>query len=167
MRSSGWGRLWRALTGRIAPSRGPAIVLDRRQGERRQRVQPVAQERRRVDRRHPTLFDFSDVRTFLGEGSRLKGDLRFEGAVRLDGRFTGEAVRGDVLIIGPRAQVVAAIEGRFIRIHGQVHGPITARQQVELREASRVTGTIRTPRLLIWEGACFTGRYEPTGSVGA
>ena len=38
--------------------------------------------------------------------------------------------------------------------------PLTARQRVELRASSRVSGTIRTPRLLIWEGALFTGRHE-------
>ncbi len=130
-------------------------------------MQPVAEDRRRGERRKPSPVDFSDVRTFLGEGSRLTGELRFKGAVRVDGRFKGEAVRGDVFIIGPGAQVIAAIEGQFVRIHGQVQGPISARQQVELRESSQVTGTIRTPRLLIWEGARFTGRYEPAGPATA
>ncbi len=155
---SGWRRLWRSLTRREA-----TIVLDRRQGDRRRQARPVEQERRRMDRRHPAPVDFSDVHTFLGEGTQLRGDLRSEGAVRLDGCLEGDGIRGDVLIIGARAQVTAAIEARLVQVRGQVEGPITARQQVELRESSRVSGRIRSPRLLIWEGALFTGSYELAG----
>ncbi len=161
-RRSGWRRLWRALI-----HRDGTLVLDRRQGDRRRRARPVAQERRRRDRRHPLPIDFSDVHTFLGEDTQLRGELRFEGAVRLDGRLEGGGLQGDVLIIGPRGQVTTAIEARLVQVRGQVEGPISAQQQVELREASRVSGTIRTPRLLIWEGARFTGRYELAGPTHA
>lgn len=136
------------------------VVLDRRQQERRQRVRTVEQERRRADRRRPQGIDFGQVSCFLGEGTQLKGELSFGGAVRVDGHLEGEIVRGDGLIIGERGQVTAAIEVGILQVSGQVQGNITARHWVELLGPSRVTGTIRTPRLMIWKGAVIDGTCE-------
>jgi cytoskeletal protein CcmA (bactofilin family) len=152
--------LWKSLTRHFGASEDLQVVLDRRQGERRQRVQPVEAEQRRVDRRQPLSMDFGEVRSFLGEGTQFKGELRFDGAVRVDGHLEGEIVRGEVLIIGERGQVNTEIEVGILQVSGQVQGNITARQRVELLGPSRVTATIRTPCLVIWKGAVFNGKCE-------
>jgi cytoskeletal protein CcmA (bactofilin family) len=136
------------------------VVLDRRQGERRQRVQPVEKERRGAERRQSLSIDFSEVHAFLGEGTRLKGDLSFRGAVRVDGHLEGEIVRGEVLVVGEHGQVSAQIDVASLQVRGQVQGNITARQRVELLGPGRVTGTIRTPCLLIGKGAVLNGKCE-------
>ncbi len=140
------------------------LVLDRRQGERRQRAQSVDEERRVGERRRPQPIDFSEVRGFLGEGVQLKGELTFEGAVRLEGLVEGTVVRGEVLIIGERGHVNCAVDVAVVQVSGQVDGNISARQRVELLASSRVTGTIRTPCLVIWKGAVFNGRCEMVGA---
>jgi cytoskeletal protein CcmA (bactofilin family) len=152
--------LWKSLTGQLVADDDVQIVLDRRQGERRQQVQAVNKERRGADRRQPLTFDFSEVRGFLGEGIGLKGDLSFSGAVRVDGHLEGEFVRGEILIIGEPGLVNAGINVSILQISGQVQGNITARQRVELLRPSRVTGTIRTPCLVIWKGAVFNGKID-------
>jgi cytoskeletal protein CcmA (bactofilin family) len=136
------------------------VILDRRQGERRQRVQPVEEERRRADRRSPLPTDLSEVRGFLGQGIRLKGELIFSGAVRVDGHLEGEIVRGEVLIIGETGRVNGEIQVGTLQVSGHVQGNITATQRVELLASSQVTGTIRTPCLVIWKGAVFNGKSE-------
>jgi cytoskeletal protein CcmA (bactofilin family) len=40
-----------------------------------------------------------------------------------------------------------------------------AKQRVELLRPSRVTGTIRTPCLVVTEGAVFNGHCEMTGGA--
>jgi cytoskeletal protein CcmA (bactofilin family) len=140
------------------------VVLDRRQGERRQQAQPVEEERRRGDRRSPLPIDFSEVRGFLGQGIQLKGELSFSGAVRVDGFFEGEIVRGEVLIIGEGGRVNGEIRVGTLQVSGHVQGNITATQRVELLASSRVTGTIRTPCLVIWKGAVFNGKSEMASS---
>lgn len=151
--------LWRSLTRRFGADKD-VLVLDRRQRERRQRVQAVEEERRGADRRRPRRSDLSEVRAFLGEGAQFKGELSFTGTFRVDGHLEGESVRGDVLIIGERGQVTAELEVGILQVSGQVQGNITARQWAEFLRPSRVTGTIRTPRLVIWHGALFNGRCE-------
>lgn len=46
-----YGELLQALRVAVAARRNVTVVLDRRQAERRQRVEPVREERRRGDRR--------------------------------------------------------------------------------------------------------------------
>ena len=50
-----YGELLQALRVAVAARRNVTVVLDRRQAERRQRVQPVREERRRGERRSRPL----------------------------------------------------------------------------------------------------------------
>ena len=107
--------------------------------------------------------DFGEIRAFLGEGTQFKGVLSFAGAVRIDGHLEGEIVGDEVLIVGEPGQVKAEIEVGTLVVSGQVQGNITARERVELLRPSRVSGTIRTPCLIVAEGALFNGNCEMTG----
>jgi cytoskeletal protein CcmA (bactofilin family) len=152
--------LWRSLARHLGVNRGIEVVFDRRQGERRRRIQSVDRERRREERRRPLNMDLSEVCGFLGEGTRWRGELRFTGAVRVDGHLEGEVVRGEALIIGERGHVRAAIEVEILQVRGHVQGDITVRKRAELLRTSRVTGTIQAPCVVIWRGAVFNGRCE-------
>ena len=44
-----------------------------------------------------------DLNAFLGEGTTFKGNLTFEGTVRVDGKLTGEIYTKDTLVIGSSA----------------------------------------------------------------
>lgn len=106
--------------------------------------------------------DFGEIRAFLGEGTHFKGVLSFAGAVRIDGHLEGEVVGEEALIIGEPGQVNAEIEVGTLVVSGQAQGNITATQRVELLGPSRVSGTIRTPCLVVAEGAVFNGNCEMT-----
>jgi cytoskeletal protein CcmA (bactofilin family) len=108
--------------------------------------------------------DFGEIRAFLGEGTQFKGVLSFAGAVRIDGQVEGEVVGEELLIIGEPGQVKAEIEVGTLVVSGRVQGNITARTRVELLSPSRVSGTIRTPCLVVTEGALFNGNCEMAGS---
>ena len=156
---------WRWLTRHVAANREIEVVLDRRKGERRQRVEAVDAERRRADRRSPERTDLGVLNGFLGDGGRFTGDVRFHGAIRIDGRLEGTSVRGETLVVGERGQVDAEIEVERLRVGGHLRGNITAKRWVELLETSQVTGMIRTPRLTIWRGAVFNGKCEMPAPV--
>jgi len=157
---------WRRLRRRLTANRDIQVVLDRRKGERRQRVETVERDRRQEDRRRPESSDLGEVNCFLGEGSRFKGELSFQGAFRVDGQLEGDSVRGEVLIVGERGQVDAEIQVEILQVSGRVWGNIAAKRWVELLDSSHVTGTIRTPRLTIWQGAVFNGRCEMPAPQG-
>ena len=106
----------------------------------------------------------SGTSAFLGQGTRVTGKLALEGPGRIDGQFEGEIAARDTLTIGEHAVVNAKLDGTSIVVHGRVTGDITARTRVELRAPSKVFGNIKTPSLVIHEGAFFEGSCSMSGA---
>lgn len=111
-------------------------------------------------KRAKPLQDFGEIRAFLGEGTSFIGSLQFDGAVRLDGRFEGDVAGSDLLIIGQAASVRAEIQVGTLVVGGRVEGTIVARKRVELLPTARVSGTIKTPSLVVSDGAVLNGMCE-------
>jgi len=93
----------------------------------------------------------------LYKGSRVAGQLMFQGAARIDGRVEGEIHCHGTLTIGEAAEVRAKISSQVVVIRGKVEGNVTAREKVELLSPARVLGNISTPRLTVAEGVVFDG----------
>jgi cytoskeletal protein CcmA (bactofilin family) len=98
-----------------------------------------------------------NLNAFLGEGTSFKGNLTFEGTVRIDGKLEGEIFTKDMLVIGEGATVRADIHVGVIVVGGTVHGNVTASGKVELHSGAKLYGNIRTPGLSIAEGVIFEG----------
>jgi cytoskeletal protein CcmA (bactofilin family) len=99
----------------------------------------------------------ADAHTILGREAKFSGKLVFEGAVRIDGRFEGEIVTDDLLLIGPGAEVKAQMSVGSVIINGSVEGDITAKASVEIKAPGRLRGNIVTPALIIEKGVIFDG----------
>ena len=97
---------------------------------------------------------------FIDQGSEFSGKLNFKDTVRIDGRFEGEIASENTLIVGESGSVTATIKSQVVIISGEVHGEITAGGQVVLHKTARVDGNIHSPRLVVEDGAVFTGRIE-------
>lgn len=108
-------------------------------------------------------LDLGELHAFLGEGIQFKGEVTCVGTLRVDGCLEGQIVRSEVLVVGEHGEVRAKIEVGRLVVSGHVNGNITARQRVELLGPSRVTGTIRTPSMVVVEGAVFDGKCEMAG----
>src|SRR5271154_2420543 len=88
-----------------------------------------------------------DLNALLGRGSEFEGKLTFEGTVRIDGKFSGEIVTGDVLVIGEGARVQAEINAGSVVVNGEVQGTIHAKNSIELHQPARVHGNLESPQL--------------------
>jgi cytoskeletal protein CcmA (bactofilin family) len=108
-----------------------------------------------------------DLNALLGRGSEFEGKLTFEGTVRIDGKFSGEIVTNDVLVIGEGARVQAEISAGSVVINGEVQGNIKAKSSIELRQPARVQGNLETPSLSIDKGVIFEGSSKMEGISGA
>jgi cytoskeletal protein CcmA (bactofilin family) len=107
--------------------------------------------------RKETPLEKSEIKAFLGPGSKFEGKLFFDEIVRLDGSFKGEINSRDTLIIGETAEVEGDVEiGTFI-LSGSFKGNIKATTRVELRRPAQIDGTIETPVLVIEEGVVLNG----------
>lgn len=94
---------------------------------------------------------------YLYKGSRISGELSFQGPARIDGVVDGEIHCQASLTIGESAEIRAKISGQTVVICGRVEGNVSAKEKVELVAPARLIGNIKAPRLLITEGAVFDG----------
>jgi len=100
-----------------------------------------------------------ELQALLGKGTEFKGNLQFEGRVRIDGKVTGQIAGDDVLILGPTAEIRADIEvGTLIVRGGTIWGEVKAKKLVELYAPAKVHGNIRTAQLYMDKGVTFDGR---------
>jgi cytoskeletal protein CcmA (bactofilin family) len=109
--------------------------------------------------------DFGEIKAFLGEGTEFKGVLTFHGTVRVDGRLEGEIIGDDLLIVGEPAFVKAEIDVGRLVVSGRIEGNITAKKRVEILNPGVVTGNIKTPALIVNDGATFNGSCD-MGKLG-
>lgn len=93
----------------------------------------------------------------LYRGSRVSGQLLFQGPARIDGSVEGEIQCLGTLTIGDGADIRARISSEVLVIRGKVEGNVSASERVELVAPGRLVGNISAPRLTITEGVVFEG----------
>ncbi len=98
-----------------------------------------------------------DIIAVLGRGSEFEGKLTFEGALRIDGKFSGEIFSDGTLIVGDGAVVKAEVSVASVVIQGQITGNIKAPNCIELHSSAHLVGNIFTPTLSVEKGAVFEG----------
>lgn len=104
--------------------------------------------------------DTARVNSFLDKGTEFDGKLAFEGAVRINGRFSGEIFSEGTLYVGESGEVNAEVQVSTAIISGMVTGDIVATDKVELQRSARLRGNIKTQVLKIEEGALFEGNCQ-------
>jgi len=96
------------------------------------------------------------LETLIGQDSIIRGEIISKGVVRLDGTLEG-SIKADYLILGRSGSVKGDMSAREIVIDGTVEGDLQAEELVEINPDGAVEGNIRTAKLIITEGAFFSG----------
>jgi cytoskeletal protein CcmA (bactofilin family) len=110
-----------------------------------------------------------ELNALLGKGSQFEGKLLFEGTVRIDGKFSGEIVSTDMLIIGEGAEVKANLTVGAIVCLGDYSGDAKAQKSIELKAPAKVRGNLTTASIVIERGVFFDGtcKMDTNGSASA
>lgn len=101
-----------------------------------------------------------DVKAILGKGSEFEGKLRFEGTVRIDGKFRGEVHSEGTLIVGEQAAIDGDVDVDAAIVSGELRGNIKAKTRIELHAPAKCFGNLQTPVLVIEEGVLFDGNCQ-------
>lgn len=94
---------------------------------------------------------------FLGPETNFRGELNFDGTIRLDGRFQGKITGTGNLIVGEKAAMDAEIRVSEIVISGKVNGNVSADKSIEILVPGNVSGNIQAPNIVIHKGAILRG----------
>ena len=98
--------------------------------------------------------------TIIGPSILISGKLTGDEDLTVRGRVEGELALTRTLIVEPSGIVKANVEVRNAIVSGVVVGNITATESVELTREGRMVGDIRSPRVIIVDGASFRGRVD-------
>ena len=104
------------------------------------------------------------IDSLIGAGTLVEGDVTFTGGLRIDGRVKGDVVsaNGDpsTLVISEQARVDGEIRVSHVVVNGQVNGPITASDYLELQPKARIVGDVAYKTLEMHVGAVVQGRLN-------
>ncbi len=98
------------------------------------------------------------IDTIVGKETRVKGDIKSSGAVRVDGRVEGSVSSGDGVIVGESGTVHGNVRCKEAVVGGRIEGNLYVKNKVELLRTAHVQGDISYGRLLMEEGVQFEGR---------
>jgi cytoskeletal protein CcmA (bactofilin family) len=98
--------------------------------------------------------------TVVGPSILISGKLTGDEDLTVRGRVEGELTLSRTLIVEPTGVVKANVAVKNAIISGVVVGNINATESVELTREGRMVGDIRSPRVIIVDGASFRGRVD-------
>jgi cytoskeletal protein CcmA (bactofilin family) len=101
-----------------------------------------------------------EIIAFLGKGTEFKGMITYDGTVRIDGKVEGEIITKGTLVVGESAVIDAEITAGTVVSGGRINGNITASTKVHLMSPAALSGSIRTPVLIVEEGVKFNGNCD-------
>ena len=93
----------------------------------------------------------------LGPRDRVVGLLYIDGDLRVAGTIEGELEATGDVEIDDTAEVKASVAGQDVSIRGHVKGPVTAKKRLVVGKSGTLTGDVRVARLVIQDGASFSG----------
>lgn len=96
--------------------------------------------------------------TVVGTSVKLKGTLKSDGDITVDGSVNGEIKTKGTVTIGPNANIIANVHAKNVNISGTVQGNVVATDKLSLSESGRVYGDISANILSISAGALFSGK---------
>lgn len=105
------------------------------------------------------------IRTLVGEGTTINGEVRFNDGLRIDGDVNGDIVAlgegPNLLVISEKARVTGKVRAAHVIVNGMVTGPVVSDELLELQPKARIIGDVRYERLEMHQGASIDGELRP------
>ena len=102
-------------------------------------------------------FDDISINTLIGKGSFVRGDLKVNGFIRIDGDIAGNLETDGAVIISEKARILGNVTAKSIIVGGIIIGDITAKEGIKLLSSSAVIGNIMSRRVQMEDKVIFHG----------
>ena len=111
------------------------------------------------------------LETMIGAGTSVKGDITFEGGLRVDGHVEGTITApdgsGSRLVITDQAEVHGEVQVPNVVINGRMYGNVHASERLELHTQSSVEGDLYYEIIQMEEGADIMGTCSHVSATKA
>ena len=107
------------------------------------------------------------IRTLIGEGTVIVGEIRFADGLRIDGEVQGNITclgeSRTMLVISEKARVTGKVSAGHVIINGSVVGPVHSTVLLELQPKASIVGDVSYEALEMHQGAKIDGelRHSP------
>lgn len=102
------------------------------------------------------------IDSLIGISTRIEGNVRFQGGLRIDGQIKGNVVaEGDepcMLVISEHAKVEGEVRAAHVVVNGEIVGPVYSTELLELQPRARITGDVNYKALEMHTGALVAGK---------
>jgi cytoskeletal protein CcmA (bactofilin family) len=96
----------------------------------------------------------------IGSSIIIDGEISGDEDLVIQGTVKGKITLKESLFVENSGVVEADIQTRNVEISGAVTGNIRASDKVEIKSDGRMVGDIKSPRILIADGATFKGNVD-------
>lgn len=113
------------------------------------------------------------IDTLVGQKAVFKGDLEFNGGLRVDGQVKGNVIAKDdsnsTVVVSESGEIEGNINVPHVIINGTINGNIKSSGRVELQAKSRINGDVHYKAVEMELGASINGNLvcDPSGSSAA
>jgi len=110
------------------------------------------------------------IDSLVGSGTKIVGDVTFNGGLRVDGEIKGNvsSTTGEqhsTLVLSEHARIEGEISVSHLVINGTVIGPVFSGELLELQAHARVTGDVQYNTIEMHLGAVVQGRLVHQGAT--
>ncbi len=111
----------------------------------------------------------NSIDTLIGATTRIQGDVRFTGGMRIDGEVTGNVIadagKPSLLVISDQAKIHGEVKVAHLVTNGEINGSVHSTELLELQPKARINGDVNYKQLEMHAGALIAGRlsHDQTG----
>ena len=102
----------------------------------------------------------NEQKTVIGVNTAVNGSVEGDEDLVVEGRVEGSVAVSRIVVIESAGMVQADVNAQSVVVNGILVGNITAEESVQITEEGRVMGDIRAPRVILADGASFSGNID-------
>ena len=102
----------------------------------------------------------STQQTILGPTLEIEGEIEGDEDLVIQGKVQGKINSKKSLTIDQTGKLEATVTTNSMTVSGSLRGDVSATDKIEIREGGSVVGDIKSPRVIIADGAKFKGHIE-------
>ena len=99
------------------------------------------------------IIDTASSMTVLGAGTTVKGKIKSNNDIRVDGKISGDIVCDKKVVVGEKGNLEVNLNTNELTIEGSFQGEVKASKQVRIGSKGVLSGDLSTPSLIVEEGA--------------
>ena len=98
--------------------------------------------------------------TVIGSSIVIEGEISSDEALVIQGTVRGKVAISESMFVENSATVEADVEAESVEVSGVLTCNVEANSRVEIKADGKMVGDVKSPRILIADGALFKGSID-------